>query len=83
MNQQPIAIPPTYKTKEDFLHWLQEKKANQQQAAEHAARFDRRAVMVWVDEGGGTIAAIEAETGLPVFDFPKEREYFVEMKLRA
>ncbi len=30
-----------------------------------------------------TIAAIEAETGLPVFDFPKEREYFVEMKLRA
>jgi len=32
---------------------------------------------------GETIAAIEAETGLPVFAFPKEREYFVEMKLRA
>ncbi len=30
-----------------------------------------------------TIAAIEANTGLPVFAFPKEREYFVEMKLRA
>ena len=30
-----------------------------------------------------TIAAIEAATGLPVFAFPKEREYFVEMKLRA
>lgn len=30
-----------------------------------------------------TIAAIEAATGLPVFPFPKEREYFVEMKLRA
>jgi DNA-binding Lrp family transcriptional regulator len=29
------------------------------------------------------IAAIEAATGLPVFAFPKEREYFVEMKLRA
>jgi DNA-binding Lrp family transcriptional regulator len=29
------------------------------------------------------IAAIEASTGLPVFAFPKEREYFVEMKLRA
>lgn len=29
------------------------------------------------------IAAIEAKTGLPVFAFPKEREYFVEMKLRA
>jgi DNA-binding Lrp family transcriptional regulator len=28
-------------------------------------------------------AAIEAATGLPVFAFPKEREYFVEMKLRA
>lgn len=27
--------------------------------------------------------AIEAATGLPVFPFPKEREYFVEMKLRA
>ncbi|MGE5467439.1 MAG: Lrp/AsnC family transcriptional regulator [Ignavibacteria bacterium] len=30
-----------------------------------------------------TVAAIEAATGLPVFPFPKEREYFVEMKLRA
>lgn len=30
-----------------------------------------------------TTAAIEAATGLPVFAFPKEREYFVEMKLRA
>jgi len=29
------------------------------------------------------IAAIEAATGLPVFAFPKEREYFVEMKLHA
>lgn len=27
--------------------------------------------------------AIEAATGLPVFPFPKEREYFVEMKLHA
>ncbi len=30
-----------------------------------------------------TTAAIETATGLPVFAFPKEREYFVEMKLRA
>jgi len=30
-----------------------------------------------------TIAAIEAATGLPVLAFPKEREYFVEMKLHA
>jgi len=29
------------------------------------------------------IAAIEAATGLLVFAFPKEREYFVEMKLHA
>jgi siroheme decarboxylase len=29
------------------------------------------------------IAAIESATGLPVFAFPKEREYFVEMKLNA
>ena len=30
-----------------------------------------------------TIVAIEAATGYPVFAFPKERVYFVEMKLRA
>lgn len=29
------------------------------------------------------IGRIEAATGLPVFAFPKEREYFVEMKLEA
>jgi DNA-binding Lrp family transcriptional regulator len=29
------------------------------------------------------IARIERDTGLPVFAFPKEREYFVEMKLGA
>ncbi|MBN8475845.1 AsnC family transcriptional regulator [Sulfuritalea sp.] len=29
------------------------------------------------------VDAIEAATGLPVFPFPKEREYFVEMKLHA
>lgn len=29
------------------------------------------------------IACIEAATGLPVFAFPKEREYFVELKLAA
>lgn len=30
-----------------------------------------------------TLARIEAATGLPVLAFPKEREYFVELKLRA
>lgn len=30
-----------------------------------------------------TAQRIEAATGLPVFLFPKEREYFVEMKLEA
>jgi DNA-binding Lrp family transcriptional regulator len=29
------------------------------------------------------IAEIERRTGLPVYAFPKEREYFVEMKLHA
>jgi DNA-binding Lrp family transcriptional regulator len=32
---------------------------------------------------GAAIARIEAATGLPVLAFPKEREYFVEMKLAA
>jgi siroheme decarboxylase len=29
------------------------------------------------------IARIECDTGLPVYAFPKEREFFVEMKLEA
>ena len=32
---------------------------------------------------GEAIARIEADTALPVYAFPKEREYFVEMKLAA
>jgi hypothetical protein len=28
-----------------------------------------------------TVARIEAATGLPVYPFPKLKEYFVEMKL--
>ena len=30
-----------------------------------------------------TIAKIETETGMPVYAFPKEREFFVELKLKA
>jgi len=29
------------------------------------------------------IARIERETGLPVYAFPKEREFFVELRLPA
>ena len=32
---------------------------------------------------GDAVARIERDTGLKVFAFPKEREYFVEMKLAA
>jgi DNA-binding Lrp family transcriptional regulator len=32
---------------------------------------------------GAALARIEQNCGLPVFAFPKEREYFVEMKLAA
>jgi len=32
---------------------------------------------------GAAISRIEADTGLPVYAFPKEREFFVEMKLEA
>ncbi len=32
-------------------------------------------------EADAVLAAIEAETGLPVLAFPKEREYFVELRL--
>lgn len=30
-----------------------------------------------------TVRAIEVATGLPVYPFPKEKEYFVEMKLQV
>lgn len=32
---------------------------------------------------GAAVQSIEAATGLPVYPFPKEREYFVEMKLQV
>jgi hypothetical protein len=35
------------------------------------------------DGAATAIAKIEAATGLPVLAFPKEREYFVELKLAA
>ncbi len=31
----------------------------------------------------GTISAIAAATGYPVYNFPKQREYFVELRLAA
>jgi siroheme decarboxylase len=35
------------------------------------------------EDVAATIARIERETGLPVYAFPKEREYFVELRLPA
>jgi siroheme decarboxylase len=35
------------------------------------------------EEIASVIARIEAETGLPVFAFPKEREYFVALRLEV
>ncbi|HJV84285.1 MAG TPA: AsnC family transcriptional regulator [Noviherbaspirillum sp.] len=35
------------------------------------------------DEIEGVIARIERDTGCKVFNFPKSREYFVEMKLKV
>ena len=32
---------------------------------------------------GGAIGAIERETGYPVLEFPREKEYFVELRLTA
>ncbi len=55
----------------------------------HNYRREHRLNMWFVlaTESPGDIDAaidrIERETGLPVFAFPKEREYFVEMKLVA
>jgi hypothetical protein len=35
------------------------------------------------DDIARVIAAIEAETGLAVYDFPREAEYFIELRLAA
>lgn len=50
---------------------------------EHA--FNMWFVLATETPGGieAAVARIEALTGLSVFPFPKEREYFVEMKLHA
>lgn len=50
---------------------------------EHA--FNMWFVLATEKPGGidAAVARIEALTGLPVFPFQKEREYFVEMKLHA
>lgn len=65
IDEQPIATRGTYKTTADFLYWLREKKAVEKQVAERAAHFDRRAVMVWVDDGGRTIATTEETKSSP------------------
>lgn len=65
IDEQPIATRGTYKTTADFLYWLREKKAVEKQVAERAAHFDRRAVMVWVDDGGRTIATTEEAKSSP------------------
>lgn len=50
---------------------------------EHA--FNMWFVLATETPGGidAAVARIEAETGLPVYPFPKLKEYFVEMKLKA
>lgn len=47
-----------YKTKDDFLRWLREKKARQEQLAQkeiaQADRAQSQALMIWADDGGTT-----------------------------
>lgn len=52
-------------------------------AREHA--FNMWFVLATETPGGidAAVQSIEAATGYPVYPFPKEKEYFVEMKLQA
>jgi len=52
---------------------------------ERAHRFNLWFVLATAsrDEIPAVIAAIEAETGYPVLDLPREREYFIELRLPA
>jgi DNA-binding Lrp family transcriptional regulator len=62
---------------------------NQMPEVAHNYRRDHQFNMWFVvaaaspEEAGAALQAIEEKTGLPVFAFPKEREYFVGLKLSA
>lgn len=56
INRQTTHVRRTYKTKDDFLHWLRKRNALKKQAAEEqitqTTREMARALMVWGDDGG-------------------------------
>jgi hypothetical protein len=55
MKQSTARAHRTHKTKEDFLRWLEEKKALIQQAADNLNLVvEQEAIMVWADDGGST-----------------------------
>ncbi|MBE2199540.1 MAG: hypothetical protein IAE79_13080 [Anaerolinea sp.] len=56
LKRQTIHVRHTYKTKDDFLHWLRKRNALQKPAAEEQitqpTREMARALMIWSDDGG-------------------------------
>lgn len=67
---------------------LPEVAHNYRRESAHPERPDATPLNLWfvvaVEQTGqadAALARIEAETGLPVYAFPKEREFFVELRL--
>lgn len=58
MNRDAAEAHRPFKTKDDFLRWLREKRARQKRLAQEkitqADRATSQALMVWADDGGAT-----------------------------
>jgi len=71
----------------DFAHVAALVNAHPEVAHNYAREHDFNMWFVLAtrsrDDIRRVIAAIEAETGLAVFDFPREAEYFIELRLAA
>lgn len=81
-----IAVPETdWERVNDAVNAFPEVAHNYRRESDLNTPLNMWFVLATETEGGiaDAIAQIEQSTGLPVYAFPKEREFFVEMKLET
>ncbi|AOW14322.1 protein nirG [Hydrogenophaga crassostreae] len=84
-----MAVPePRFDAVAELLNGISEVAHNYRRESAHPDQPNATPLNMWfvlavesADLIAPTIAHIEAVTGLSVFDFPKDREFFVELKL--
>jgi DNA-binding Lrp family transcriptional regulator len=84
-----LAVPEArFDAVADRLAAMPEVAHNYRRESAHPGHPDATPLNMWfviaverAEQADAVIARIEAETGLPVFAFPKEREFFVELRL--